>query len=1352
MDTTCLWLAAAILPFGLAAGAADTVRTTNPARNADPSPGSPGPPPYEMAGRAEERMPLVDFQDLSGWVVEGYDAEGWLVRSEERKLYDRPFVGKLTYVARGERPALLVRPPEPIPIPEPWDCVNAWNWGTTWCWVHDPSTPPLDAAILLRDSQDRELAIPLGSMNYTYWFLMHGRLPASQRAAFAPPFRFAGFRFGNAGNREERTIYLGPCYFYKEDLRPLEFEPWPSRLPFPTRPETILPTQKRRRYRNTAARDGGAVVFRYRAADADIAWRVEPRNGGLADVEVLYGGTSFRPCAGSGLWLAAPGGPVPADDPRVSVTPLSQAFSRGVLTVLQRVEAAGVSADVTWRYRLRQKSLIVEVEASAPVVERVAWGRAEPVSDPRIFRVPYLTYGGNDPHVLFADGLFVFLQCDWFVSNASVLDGGGRIGPGWAVFNGAARYIPMTDGTRNPLRERVFLTVSPDFQEVLPTIPNPASPFREIQGERLWRVRSGADHAAEIADAARLRERGCEKVTVRYHEESWRDGGESFTFRTQAAPGRGGDAALKAFVGAVQALGWRVGLYTNYTDYAPVNALWDEDWVTRTPSGDWLGAWCRCYAPKPMRAVEAEARLAPQIHAKFGENHSYCDVHTAVTPFSRVDYDARVPGAGTFRRTFECFGRLLHNEKTAHDGPVYSEGLNHWWYAGLTDGNYAQIVCPSPPREPLLVDFDLLKMHPLQMDAGMGSPGMFFRGAPASLDQFLATTIAYGHIGFLGEWDLAGDLKCYYMMQQTSKRYAMVPVRRIAYAGEEGRWLDTSQALPAGAVRQGRVRVEYENGTEVTVNGSTEAWSVCCGDRTYVLPPWGYVVRGDGLLTVSATVPAAGPGASAGPRRRVDSCFGDRQFYANSPGGYALLGPIGVEGAAALKWDWGGWHVIPAVRCAEFAFLPQAAGLPRERDVALAGTRQDGSPDGSARVRWSRGMVHIVGMSDDCLRVRVSATRRRAPPALHSPGLVAPIGETVPVTLPRGVALDLAGARWEAGPGVWAAPARLEGRLLRVTVPAAVTPGDRLWLRLPLQGSAAEPLWLDFIAVEPVEVTLAVSGGDLAAPGDSLPAAIEARNNTGRPVELSVALTAAPDGRCRPETLVLTLPPGQAGSAAASVTLPWREGSTALTARVSTPGGERTFARTFTAAWSEPALLDLTSPAAGCTRGFCARGQAEVASGEDAHTEDGSFHPDRMRSGTVEKACLFSHPPYGRHRAGYAFAVFEVPLPAEPPARFDVAIGMRSAEGISPTDGVTFKVLVIDPAGTAHELFSEHYAARAWKPVSVDLAPYAGQRIRLNLIADCGPQDDTTADHALWGEPRIVLQKPHLHAEVRPQE
>jgi hypothetical protein len=39
--------------------------------------------------------------------------------------------------------------------------------------------------------------------------------------------------------------------------------------------------------------------------------------------------------------------------------------------------------------------------------------------------------------------------------------------------NGGIRYHPKTDGKRNDLFERIFVTVSPNFEEVLPVIPNP---------------------------------------------------------------------------------------------------------------------------------------------------------------------------------------------------------------------------------------------------------------------------------------------------------------------------------------------------------------------------------------------------------------------------------------------------------------------------------------------------------------------------------------------------------------------------------------------------------------------------------------------------------------------------------------------------------------------------------------------------------------------------------------------------------------------------------------------------------------------------------------------------------------
>jgi len=912
------------------------------AKNLDPHPEPEGEKPYEMEGRKEERIPFIDFQDLSGWIVEGKNAEGWLYLSNEQKIY-RDHCAKLVYVGSEDEPSLLVKPKEPIIIPDPWDSVNFWNYGNGWGWAYDPSNPFLRVSIVLKDSKDKEFEMPIGTINYQYWFLMNGRLHEKD---VKRPISFIGFRFRNVRNKEKKAIYLGPCYFFREELKPLTFEPFPEKLPFPTREETILPTNKATNYKNAVKQDGKATILSYKGDDCELKYHYTPLTGTLSDIELSYNDKKIKPCAGGGIQIAA-------DNPSIKKTLKESSLKDNVIKSVWQYQWDDEKVEVEYRIRISQKSLIVEMDADKALIDRILLGRAESVSKARLIKIPYLTYGGNDPRVLYADGLFFFTQFDWFVSDASVLYGGAELGDNWAVYNGGAQYIPKTDGERNIVHERLFINVSPDFHEVLPTIPNPKSPMKEEQGDRLWRVKFGGQSGAEIAEATKLRSYGCDKISIRYHEDTWRDTGESFTFRLEPAPKRGGDEVLKKFVTAIKELGWRVGLYTNYTDYAPVNKYWNEDWVNRLPNGDWQTAWMRCYAPKPMIAVQMEAKLAPQIQAKFGENHSYCDVHTAVSPFSRVDYDYRVPGAGKFRRTFECFGRLLYNEKFAHKGPVYSEGNNHWWYVGLTDGNYAQIISPDPPKEPLLVDFDLLKMHPLNMDAGMGAPEMFFRSSPHDLDQFIATTIAYGHIGFFSWNSIDGMLKIYYMIQQIEKRYTLEPVKLIEYECG-GELVSPSKALAYGDKPcTERLHVVYENGTEVWVNTSDEIWSIKTSVGQFELVKWGYVAfSGDGLLAYSAIDPVS--------KRRVDCCMGTDQFYADSRGEYVSFGKVAVEGSGVLKKDYGKWWVIPTTQFKEFAFDPSLAGMDKDHKIEVIGYSENGDIIESPETFWKEGLLHIV--------------------------------------------------------------------------------------------------------------------------------------------------------------------------------------------------------------------------------------------------------------------------------------------------------------------------------------------------------------------------------------------------------
>ena len=197
--------------------------------------------------------------------------------------------------------------------------------------------------------------------------------------------------------------------------------------------------------------------------------------------------------------------------------------------------------------------------------------------------------------------------------------------------------------------------------------------------------------------------------------------------------------------------------------------------MSRTADKQLQTAWNRCYAPKPAYAVNACEELTPIIQGKFRFNTAYCDVHTAVSPWGRCDYDARIPGGGTFANTFYAFGEIMLIQKKNWNGPVYSEGNTHFMYCGLTDGNYAQDQNYRISDNPWLVDFDLLRLHPLCCNFGMGNLDMFYPGksAPAdpavAADRFLAATVAFGHPGYLMHG--ANKERSYFMVQQLAARY-----------------------------------------------------------------------------------------------------------------------------------------------------------------------------------------------------------------------------------------------------------------------------------------------------------------------------------------------------------------------------------------------------------------------------------------------------------------------------------------------------------------------------------------------------------------------------------------------------
>ncbi len=1281
--------------------------------------------PYEMdwAGRTEDdHPPLIDFEGLDGWTVECRDAAATLLRTREQQLWSQ-YVAKLTYRGTGQSPQVRLVPARSIPLPNDFDCINLWVYGNNWAWVPDTSTPQVEIALIFRTRENQELRVPLGIVCWREWWLMHRKLSPEQQAATRGG-ALAAIEVTRGRNPEDRVLYFDNLSCYREELKPLQFEPRPRRnltlpaeqsvgtntgpgiLPFPTREETLLPDNLTGDFQVSLREEGDSYLFTYQGADGVLEYRYLPQTGTLDDISVRWRpqgqpqgplpaeGYHFRPLVGGTVVLSqdARGGHGPhsgtsSSGEAVSPSPRLQSCQRvgEMVTAVWAIPCGEHEAAVEYTLRLWQKSLIVDIACRGGHVEEFRLGRAVGLPQPRLVTLPYLTCDDQRPAVVVAGSsdqpVFLFGLLDHYRSNASALWAANHIGPDGVVYNGGSRYIPKTDGTRNDCFERLFLTVSSRLEEVLPNIPNPRSPWMHVAGERLWIAHGASDREKDYALWKQLARYGMTKVVITDHETGWRDGGESFTFRTRAAPGKGGDEGQAEYARKVRALGFRYGIYNNYTDFAPVNEFWDEDLVTRLPDGNWQTAWARCYNSKPARAVEFEARLAPIIQQKFQLDTAYCDVHTAVRPWSYVDYDARVPGAGTFAATFYAYGEIMLHQKQTWNGPVYSEGNNHWYYCGLTDGNYGQDQLARLHETPWLVDFDLRKLHPLCCNFGMGNPEMFFGNTglgktaeerEARLDHFLAATLAFGHTGFLvlhGGMQTAA--RSYFGLQQVHAAYAQATVAQIQYADAAGKLWDTSAAVANEAFTRSQVRVRYSNGLTVTVNGHpTESWAI----DGMALPPNGWLVRSDDskLLAWSALVEG----------HRADYVDSPAYLYADGRGRLTCFPKAVCDGQLIVhRRENGTFEAIPVGECREMA-----VGLDGRSAEAQA-LDESGAVLGPAETRYSRGMVYILPVSGAFSYLLTP----REPPStrLECPRIEVIPGETV---LVRGEAEH----RWQ--------------------VPASAVAGTHLW-------QSFEDAWIHFHVVPLVEAQLSFDDRcELSLtprfPADLGPGTVEF---AGQRVELPLEANkpwryrdAAPRTLNRDEIIAVPL----------KVTV-----------------GPLQFEKTWRLQVTRDFLrlrVDLQT----FTAGECRRGQQEQA----FQSGSGAFaRLAETTCGGVSQASLFMHPPYQRG-VGYTYAILNpIPLPTWPA---DLHCSIGKGDGSDPGDGILFRLAVLDEQGKETPLAESPCAEHAWQPMHADLSPWAGQRVRLKLIADVGPADNSIGDWAACADLQLESRQPQWKVTI----
>ena len=588
------------------------------------------------------------------------------------------------------------------------------------------------------------------------------------------------------------------------------------------------------------------AVLRYRGADGTLEYHWKPAGEGLlGDLTLRAAMTGDAPVI---LPLAGQAGLDWTAEATLTGTRLTPAPDRSGAMLTRTYLVAGRTATVTVKGRMLGKSLVFDIACDKPLLSGLRGGDWGPTMRRRQIALPYYS---NSVWFLTRENLFAGSFLDWTDSQASSQDGT------------RATYDARTDGTRGLLHERLVYTAAWHLAETLPNIPNPPSPFRAELADRIMLDIWGGSFATVQERLHTLAEAGFGPGAAILHD--WqRDGYDNgLPAHVPANPRLGGDPAMAALVSGAQADGIEMALHENYVDYYPNFEGFTDTDIARNPDGSRAHAWynpgtkIQSFAVKPSRILPLAKTQGPEIVKRYGSAACYLDVHSAVPPWFHVDSEAGQPGAGKFGTVWDAHRTLWAYERALHHGPVFGEGNNHWYWSGALDGVEAQFGQGwhdgQGTSAPLLVDFDLLKIHPLQFNHGMGYYERWWahgpdghRGLLSLLDQYRMQEVAYGHQGFLGgeAWhDAALSWLEPHLMRPLTARTALASPIAIDYF--DGRqWVDTTASAKGNAPGAwSRVRIRYANGLTVWANGGNTFLHV----GTTTLPPSGWLASGAGL-------------------------------------------------------------------------------------------------------------------------------------------------------------------------------------------------------------------------------------------------------------------------------------------------------------------------------------------------------------------------------------------------------------------------------------------------------------------------------------------------------------------------
>jgi hypothetical protein len=465
--------------------------------------------------------------------------------------------------------------------------------------------------------------------------------------------------------------------------------------------------------------------------------------------------------------------------------------------------------------------------------------------------VPYYSQAINYVGAL---DLFENAYFDSFASNGSTLT------------NVETFYAPNGNGATNALWDTWKVSVSKNITNVLPYPEHPASLYRaQLAGRMILDIGGGtfATIASQLANLGDYGINHCVAIIGDWQSLGY-DNGLPLQYPANAF--LGGDTGMRQIGSAAQANSCLFALHENYADYYPNYPQYTPAATMRNTDGSQMLAWfnpatgIQSFATKPSWFIPNAATQSPFIHQEYGTNATFIDVNSAVVPWWRRDSDPTTTGSGKFGTYRDGSVALWNYERNTEAGPVLGEGGDHWFWSGLLDGVEAQFGAESTPitnglAAPLFVDFDLMRIHPLQTNFGMGyydrwTPDAGTLATTLESDAYRMQEVIFGHSPYLSDslWSsVPRALLEQNLVSPVATRYTLQTPVDIGYM-VNGAWTDASGAAKAGdfSIPQ----ANYPNGDSIIANSSTSnlTWN------TLQIPQYGWAAIGNDYLAYTALV------------------------------------------------------------------------------------------------------------------------------------------------------------------------------------------------------------------------------------------------------------------------------------------------------------------------------------------------------------------------------------------------------------------------------------------------------------------------------------------------------------------